>query len=74
MEDAGASRSKLRPWGELAPAMPVPAGGIAIENAAEVAAFYGKDVMLLVGGNLLIEAGAVEKRARAFVEAVRGRP
>lgn len=58
-------------WGEVAPAMPVPAGGIAVENAAEVAAFYGRDVMLLVGGNLQIEAGAVEKRARAFVEAVR---
>ena len=61
-----------RSWGELVPSLPVPAGGIAIENAADVADFYGPDVMLLVGGNLQIEAGAIEARARAFVEAVRG--
>jgi hypothetical protein len=50
----------------------VPGGGIGIENAAEVAGFYGRDSMLLVGGNLQIDAGRVAARSRAFVEAVAG--
>ncbi len=41
------------------------------KSIAEVVDFYGSDVMLLVGGNLLVEAGAVETRARSFVTAVR---
>jgi ribulose-bisphosphate carboxylase large chain len=60
------------PWGGLLPALPVPAGGIAVENAAELVAFYGPDTMLLVGGNLQLDAQAVTQRARAFVDAVRG--
>jgi len=60
-----------RPWGGLAPGLPVPGGGVEVENAAEVVSFYGRDTMLLVGGSLQIEEGAVEKRSRAFVEAVR---
>jgi hypothetical protein len=30
----------------------VPAGGIGVENAADVAAFYGPESMLLIGGDL----------------------
>jgi ribulose-bisphosphate carboxylase large chain len=61
-----------RPWAGVAPALPVPAGGIRLESAAEVVDFYGRDVMLLVGGDLQLEAGALLERSRAFVEAVRG--
>jgi ribulose-bisphosphate carboxylase large chain len=60
-----------RPWAGLAPCLPVPAGGIRVENVDEVVGFYGPDVMLLVGGDLQIESGAVLDRSRAFVEAVR---
>lgn len=58
-------------WGPLAPSLPVPAGGIAVESASEVVDFYGRDSMLLIGGSLQVDPDAVEVRARAFVEAVR---
>jgi ribulose-bisphosphate carboxylase large chain len=60
-----------RPWAGVAPALPVPGGGIRLENVAELVEFYGRDVMLLVGGNLQVEAGSLFERSRAFVEAVR---
>jgi ribulose-bisphosphate carboxylase large chain len=59
------------PWGSLLPALPVPAGGIEVESTTEVVAFYGRDVMLLVGGDLQVEPDALFQRSRAFVEAVR---
>jgi ribulose-bisphosphate carboxylase large chain len=52
------------------PALPVPAGGVELESAAEVVRFYGRDAMLLVGGSLQREAGAVLERSRRFVGAV----
>lgn len=61
----------LAPWGGLRPALPVPAGGISLASAAEVVGFYGRDSMLLIGGDLQIEPGAIGRRSRAFVEAVR---
>jgi ribulose-bisphosphate carboxylase large chain len=59
-----------RPWGPLLPALPVPGGGIQLENVPELLEFYGPDSMLLVGGSLQIEAGAVLERSRAFVRCV----
>jgi ribulose-bisphosphate carboxylase large chain len=55
--------------GAWRPALPVPAGGIAVERVAEIIAFYGNDVMLLIGGSLL---GAADRgaRTRAFAAAV----
>lgn len=61
----------VAPWGGVLPALPVPAGGIAVESAADVVRFYGRDVMLLVGGSLLVDPEAVAERSRAFVAAVR---
>jgi len=58
------------PWGGIRPSLPVPGGGIAVENAAGVARRYGVDSMLLIGGNLQIEADRTAERCRAFVEAV----
>ena len=60
----------LARWGPVAPACPVPAGGIQLENVAEVVGFYGRDAMLLVGGSLQIDASAVLERSRRFVEMV----
>jgi ribulose-bisphosphate carboxylase large chain len=59
------------PLGALRPALPVPAGGIALENAAKAVEFYGRDAMLLVGGDLQLEPEGVLERGRRFVEAVR---
>ena len=54
----------------LAPSLPVPAGGIRLDNAAEVARFYGPESMLLVGGDLQVGGESPEARARRFVAAV----
>lgn len=51
----------------VARAMPVPAGGMHPDRVEELAAFYGNDVMLLIGGALL-EADDIDAAARAFVE------
>jgi ribulose-bisphosphate carboxylase large chain len=59
-------------WHGLAQALPVPAGGIDVARAREVGAVYGDDAMLLVGGSLLVGAGSIYERCRAFVAAVKG--
>jgi ribulose-bisphosphate carboxylase large chain len=50
-------------------ALPVPAGGMTVERVPELAAFYGRDAMLLIGGSLLV-SDDVAARTRAFVAAV----
>ncbi len=61
------------PWLGLAPALPVPAGGMEVERAGELRALYGDDVMLLVGGSLYKAGDDLEARARAFAASVRPR-
>lgn len=58
------------PLGGLRGALPVPGGGIQLDEVGERVAFYGDEVMLLVGGSLQIEAGRIFERSRAFVEAL----
>jgi len=58
------------PWGDLRPMLPVPAGGMLLERVEELLTFYGRDTMLLIGGNLLIERDAILARTTAFVERV----
>jgi len=64
------ARNLVEPLSGIRPSLPVAGGGIRVETAAEVAAFYGRDVVLLVGGDLQIEAERVFERSRALVEAV----
>ena len=74
-------RPALAPWQGLAPILPVPAGGMTVERVPEMLRFYGRDVMLLIGGSLL-EAGdgsaqlapALLARTRAFTEAAAQEP
>jgi ribulose-bisphosphate carboxylase large chain len=57
---------------EVLPTLPMPAGGIKYQNVAEVLAFYGTEVILLIGGGLY-EAGddsALFARATEFVKHV----
>jgi ribulose-bisphosphate carboxylase large chain len=61
----------VAPWSGLQTSLPVPAGGIAIENVAEVLDFYGRDTMMLVGGNLQVDPLTVPQRSREFAETVR---
>ena len=59
------------PLGELSPAAPVPAGGLTLRRVAETLDFYGKDAMLLIGGDLLLaEHDKLADETRAFVRAV----
>ena len=59
-------------WGGLRASLPIPGGGIALEGVEEALAFYGSDVMLLVGGSLQIEPDGLGPRSAAFADAVRG--
>jgi ribulose-bisphosphate carboxylase large chain len=57
---------------DLLPTLPMPAGGIKYQSVSEVLAFYGTEVILLIGGGLY-EAGddaALSARAIEFVRHV----
>ncbi len=58
-------------WGGLEASLPIPAGGISLENVDEALAFYGDDVMLLIGGSLQAKPTEIFERTSIFVEKVR---
>ena len=60
------------PWGQVRPAMPVPAGGMLVERVDELLDDYGPDSMLLIGGNLLVARENLLARTREFVSRVEG--
>jgi ribulose-bisphosphate carboxylase large chain len=66
-----ADRMRSR-WGPYLPALPVPAGGMQVERARELVEFFGRDVMLLIGGSLLRALPGTEltARTRALVDSV----
>lgn len=59
-----------RPWGGVKPCVPVPAGGMTLERVDEILDFYGKDTMLLIGGNLLAARERLAEATRAFTARV----
>ena len=67
---AALARAALEPWHQLKPCAPVPAGGMSVERVDEMLAFYGQDVILLIGGALLAAGAALLQRAREFVSRV----
>jgi S-methyl-5-thioribulose 1-phosphate isomerase len=67
----GLADALRRPSGAVAPALPMPAGGVALERVPELLAFYGPDTALLVGASVLAEPARIEARSRELVEAVR---
>lgn len=64
---ADAARSR---WPGVAPAMPVPAGGMTLARVPEMRARYDDDAMLLIGGGLLLAREQLAARCREFVAAV----
>ncbi|MCC6707221.1 MAG: ribulose 1,5-bisphosphate carboxylase [Gammaproteobacteria bacterium] len=64
------AQAALAPWHDYAPCAPVPAGGMSVERVAEMLDFYGRDVILLIGGALLAAGDALPARAREFVSRV----
>jgi ribulose-bisphosphate carboxylase large chain len=51
-------------------ALPVPAGGMTLARTGEILDFYGRDTMLLIGGNLLLAGDRITEEAERFVRAV----
>jgi ribulose-bisphosphate carboxylase large chain len=66
------ARSALGDWHGLKPSLPVPAGGMTLERVPELLDFYGRDVMLLIGGNLLSAKERLTVETAKFVDAVKG--
>jgi ribulose-bisphosphate carboxylase large chain len=60
----------LRPWAGMAPAVPIPAGGMTLGRVPDLLEFYGPDVMLLIGGALLSAGDHLVTETAAFVRAV----
>lgn len=58
------------PWGGLKTSAPIPAGGMTAERVPELLAFYGADVMLLIGGALLSAGPDLTAATARFVKAV----
>ncbi len=59
-----------RPLGPLRPAFPVPGGGMSLERVPEMLAFYGRDVVLLIGGGLFAASPDVRAASERFLAAV----
>jgi ribulose-bisphosphate carboxylase large chain len=73
---AGIAKALRAPMSAIAPAFPVPAGGMRIEDMPRVLGLYGVDTVLLVGGSLLDtpDSATLLSRSRQFVEAVHSFP
>jgi ribulose-bisphosphate carboxylase large chain len=56
-------------WDGIRPTLPVAAGGMTLERVPEMLDFYGTDIMLLIGGGLLVERDRLTAATRDFVEA-----
>ncbi len=66
------ARAALTNSDGLQPCVPVPAGGMTRDRVAEMLEFYGPDVMLLIGGNLLEAREHLVEATAAFVAEVHG--
>lgn len=54
-------------------AVPVPAGGMTLQRVPEMLDFYGSDVMVLIGGALLMAREAIAREAARIVDVVRSK-
>lgn len=64
------ARAALGDWRGMKPCVPVPAGGMTTDRVPEMLDFYGRDVMLLIGGGLLAARERLTAETAAFVAAV----
>ncbi|MBV9976861.1 MAG: ribulose 1,5-bisphosphate carboxylase [Hyphomicrobiales bacterium] len=64
------ARASLDRWGAMRPAAPVPAGGMKLQRIPELLDFYGHEVMLLIGGDLLAARERLVDETKAFVTCV----
>lgn len=59
--------------GPIRPSFPVPGGGMRLERIPELLAFYGNDVILLVGGGLFQAGPDLLENCRAFRQMIEER-
>ena len=59
------------PLGQLAPALPSPAGGMSFESLPELCEGYGTDSALLIGGSLQAHDSDLAAGTRSYVERIR---
>ena len=64
------SARALAPLHELRPSVPTPAGGMELARVPELLDFFGPDVMLLIGGSLLLARDRIPQEGAAFHHAV----
>jgi len=64
------ARAALEERDGLTAALPVPAGGMTVGRVREMLDFYGPDIMLLIGGDLLAARERLVEETKAFVGAV----
>ncbi len=69
---AALARAALDEWGQMRPCVPVPAGGMRLKRIPELLDFYGAEVMLLIGGDLLAARERLVEETKAFVASVEG--
>ncbi len=55
------------PFNHLRPIFPVPGGGMTLERVNELVAFYGRECMLLIGGDLHAPGSDLVENCRRFV-------
>jgi len=65
------ARAALADWHGLRPCVPVPAGGMTRDRVGEMLDFYGRDIMLLIGGGLLQARDNLTAETAAFVAEVK---
>lgn len=58
------------PMGELRAILPMPAGGMNVARVPEMLRFYGRDIMLLIGGDLHRDAAGLVESCRHFRQLV----
>ncbi len=73
-ECAALARELRSPRARVRSALPIPAGGIEVEQVDDVLDVYGEETMLLIGGSLLEAGDRLLERAREFVERVARHP
>ena len=58
--------------GRLRPIFPCPGGGMSLKRVPELLRFYGREVILLIGGGLLKHGPDVVENCRTFRKLVGG--
>lgn len=64
------ARRATEPWGGLKSTVPTPAGGMTLDRVGEILDVYGRDCMLLIGGNLLAARERLSDAAAEFARKV----